>query len=201
MLATEFMSTPPITLTPETSVKAAARLLYEHRLAAAPVVTAGGCLVGMVSEIDLLRRSLVADPVAHLLPVPPREQVPAPRTVQDVMSAEVHVLRPNADLYEAADLLATTGVRSAPVVDGEHVLGVVSRADLLRALARSDEAVEAELLARLRLEFGPALPVEVAIADGIVGLTPTGSDRDARTAQLVAQRLPGVVRVHVLARR
>jgi CBS domain-containing protein len=189
------MTSPPVTTTPGTSVKDAARLLRDARVAAVPVLEADGSLVGMVSELDLLRGTVVPDPVAHLLPVPTSPE-PVPRTVGEVMTREVAVVAPHSDLHDAASLMRTSGVRSLPVLEHGRVVGVVSRADLLRVLAREDDEVAADVRARVAQEGGALPAVEVRVVDGVATLSSAPADELA-AARVVAARVPGVVRVDV----
>jgi CBS-domain-containing membrane protein len=149
--------------------------------------------VGIVSEIDLLRGPLPPDPVAHLLPVP-TEQLALPRSVADVMTRDVEVLLPHSDLHDAARSMRASGIRSLPVVDAGRVVGVVSRSDLLRVLAREDDEIAADLQAALAAELGPHHDVEVGVLAGVVTVS-SGSPAALPVAALVAARLPGVVRV------
>lgn len=193
MLVSELMSAPAVTVRADASIKAAARLLRDRDVAAAPVVDGTGALVGIVSEIDLLRGSVLPDPVAHLLPVATDGAAP-PSVVADVMTRDVQVLPPHSDLYDAARAMRGSGIRSLPVVDGGRVVGVVSRSDLLDVLARGDDEVARDLRAALAAELGPDAGVRAEVADGVV--TVTGGVASAlAAAALVATRVPGVVRV------
>jgi CBS domain-containing protein len=193
VFVSDVMTAPAVTVTADTSIKDAARLLRDRDVAAAPVVDGTGALVGIVSEIDLLRGTVAPDPVAHLLPVA-RDTGAQPRTVADVMTRDVQVLLPHSDLYDAARSMRTSGIRSLPVVDGRTVVGVVSRSDLLRVLAREDEEIVRDLRAALAAELGPHADVHVTVAAGVVTLT-CGAADDSPAAALVASRVPGVVRV------
>ena len=197
MFVSEIMTTPVVTVTASTSIKAAARLLRERDVAAAPVVDESGALVGIVSEIDLLRGTVTPDPVAHLLPVPTDGGAP-PSVVADVMTRDVQVLLPHSDLYDAARSMRTSGIRSLPVVDGAAVVGVVSRSDLLEVLAREDDEVLRDVRAALVAELGPHPGVRVEVAGGVVTVA-GGDEGDLAAAALVATRVPGVVRVETPA--
>jgi CBS domain-containing protein len=186
------MTSPAVTVAASASIKAAARLLRDRNVAAAPVVDEAGALVGIVSEIDLLRGTLAPDPVAHLLPVPVDGDA-LPELVADVMTREVLVLLPHDDLHDAARAMRASGVRSLPVVDGSTVVGVVSRADLLRVLAREDDEIVRELRTVLAAELGPHVVVDVDVVGGVVALRCRAADLPA--AVLVASRVPGVVHV------
>ncbi len=193
MFVSDVMSAPAVTVRADTSVKAAARVLRDRDVAAAPVVDDAGALIGIVSEIDLLRGSLAPDPVAHLLPVATEEGA-QPRTVADVMTTDVQVLQPRSDLYDAARVMRASGIRSLPVVDAGRVVGVVSRSDLLRVLAREDDEVLRDLQQALTAELGPHHDVRVSLSAGVVTVAGGGTGA-AAAAALVATRVPGVVRV------
>ena len=193
MFVSDVMSAPAVTVRADTSVKAAARVLRDRDVAAAPVVDDAGALIGIVSEIDLLRGSLAPDPVAHLLPVA-AEAGARPSTVADVMTADVQVLQPRSDLYDAARVMRASGIRSLPVVEAGRVVGVVSRSDLLRVLAREDDEVLRDLRQGLTAELGPHHDVRVSLSAGVVTLAGGGASA-AAAAALVAARVPGVVRV------
>ena len=227
MFVSDLMTAPAVTVSPRASIKAAARLLRDRNVAAVPVVDDAGALVGVVSEIDLLRGTVLPDPAAHLLPVAPPADEP-PRTVADVMTTDVQVLAPHSDLYDTARRMSVAGVRSLPVLQDGRIVGVVSRADLLRVLAREDDEIEADVHAALELEFGAHVPCQVQVEDGVVtlslappgpvvdaagldGVVPTGATQPGAAlggaaldgavldgAVLVAERVPGVVRVHAV---
>jgi CBS domain-containing protein len=200
VFVSDVMSAPAVTVTAETSIKQAARLLRDRDVAAVPVVDDTGALVGIVSEIDLLRGSLPPDPVAHLLPVSGDQGAP-PVSVADVMTRDVEVLQPHSDLYDAARSMRRSGIRSLPVVAEGRVVGVVSRSDLLGVLARSDDEIVAELRTALTAELGTHHEVQAAVTAGVVTLTASAGDGDLLAAALVAGRVPGVVRVEAPDRR
>ena len=96
MRASDFMTTAVLTTTPSESVKAATRQLLERRIAAMPVVDDDGRLVGIVSEVDVLRERVPADPPTHVrTEEPPRTSLP--RTVADVMTRDVYALPVGAE--------------------------------------------------------------------------------------------------------
>lgn len=195
MLVSDLMTTPVVTVTAPTGIKEAARLLRDRDVAAVPVVDDAGALVGIVSEIDLLRGSVLPDPVAHLVPVDGPTGRP-PTTVADVMTVEVEVLDPHTDLYDAARRMRSSGLRSLPVVDDGQVVGVLSRADLLRVLARDDDEIAADVRRRLAEEFG-RVPAEVRVERGVVSLSGLTAEAVREGMVLVSSRVPGVVRVQV----
>ena len=193
MRAAEFMTGDVVTTRPSESVKAATRLLLERRVAALPVVDDEGRLVGILSEVDVLRERVPADPRAHARPEV-RPTSPAPRTVADLMVRDVYALPDTADQAAFAELMLATGVKSIPVVQGEHLVGIVGRRDLLRLLARDDALIAGDVAALLRAE--PAVGTwDVAVDDGEVVLSGDGATEHLDAAVLLALTVPGVVAV------
>jgi CBS domain-containing protein len=197
VFVSDVMTAPAVTVTAETSIKAAARLLRDRDVAAVPVLDEAGGLLGIVSEIDLLRGSIAPDPVAHLLPVPAETGTP-PSSVADVMTRDVEVLLPHSDLYDAARTMRSSGIRSLPVVAGGKVVGVVSRSDLLRVLAREDDQVLDDVRAAVTAELGHHHGLDLAVRAGVVTVT-SGRPEDLSVAALVTARVPGVLRVETVA--
>lgn len=137
-----------VTLRPQDKIADAARRLVSNRISGAPVVE-GGRLVGVVSEADLVRAftppprrgSFSAPyPVMFLLARGPGRVEERYSTVGDVMTKDVVTIGRDASVLEAASLIDRYGVRRLPVVDEEdYVVGVVARADLVRAMARDSQ--------------------------------------------------------------
>jgi CBS domain-containing protein len=187
------MTTDVLTLRPDTPVKAAAAALAGRNVASAPVVDGGGRLVGIVSELDLLAQDVPPDPLARISRVPP-DTSPLPVTVQDVMTREVITLPPTADAALFLQHMLQDRIVCIPVTEDDRVVGVVSRRDLLRLLARPD----AEIAADVEAAVAAALPDEqwrAAVRDGVVELTAAGRASEPEVARRVAQAVPGAVRV------
>ncbi|MFC9975689.1 HPP family protein [Spirillospora sp. NPDC127200] len=163
MLVREAMTSPVVTLAHTASVRQAIGVLHRNDITAVPVVDEKGELVGIVSEMDLLRGEFEADPRAFVLP--PRATAAPPRSVAEVMTAEVRTTRPAADV---AEFMIRTGVKSVPVLDGRRLVGMLSRRDLLGVLARDDARIRTDVLAAI----ADLLPGEahwtVAVTDGVV---------------------------------
>jgi CBS domain-containing protein len=169
MRARDLMTTEVVSVSPDTSIGNIAELLLAHQISAVPVVDAAGTVVGMVSEGDLIGRSeaerkarrdwwlalfaegeaLGADFLASLRN---RE-----RTARDVMSAPVVRVTEATDASEIAALLAQHRIKRVPVVRDGKVVGIVSRADLLRALADAAAPRQPEHIARTRSLLAEAL--------------------------------------------
>ena len=192
MRATAFMTTDVLTLHPQVPIKVAAAALADRNVASAPVVD-DGRLVGIVSELDLLAQDVPPDPLARISPVPP-DTAPLPATVQDVMTRQVITLPPTADAALFLRHMLLDRVVCIPVTEDDRVVGVVSRRDLLRLLARPDTEIAADVEAAV----AAALPGErwsVAARDGVVELTAAGPVSRPEVARRVAQSVPGAVRV------
>lgn len=194
------MSSPVFTVEPDVAIQDAARLLLRHAITAVPVVTAEGELVGIVSEVDLLRGAVPADPVAHV--IPPADAPAPPALVRDVMTTQVFGMTEDADISDVAEQLRMTGVKSMPILRGGHVMGVISRRDLLRIVARNDEDVRHDVVARLRACAGSGFSPRVAVDHGVVTIEvdrPSVDGIDERAARLLVQSVPGSIRVHLSA--
>jgi len=137
---TEIMSRSVIAVTPATPIKEAARLLVEHGVSALPVLDARGELVGIVSEADLIKVEARPDPRSQATPVAPSAGT-APRMVSDVMTTEVISVKAATEVSQAVRTMLDAGIKRVPVLDGRRVIGVVSRRDLMRVIARSDQSV------------------------------------------------------------
>ena len=191
MLVRELMTSPAVTVRPDASVKEAARLLTEHGITAMPVVDGAGALVGVVSEADVIRDTVLPDQRAHERPV---HLVSGPygTKVRDVMSHFPLSVRTDADLAAAAELMTGTAVKSLPVVEGGAVVGVVSRRDIVAVLARSDQRIEAEVDELLR---SAGLDVEVEVLDGVVVLDGPDESHQREMARVLVSTVQGVVGV------
>jgi CBS-domain-containing membrane protein len=193
MLAREVMTSPVVSIGPEASVKEAVRLLDRHDITALPVIDDRDRLVGIVSEADVLLGEVSPDPRAHVRPV--HDLPEAAGTVADVMTRAVMTVHKGADVADIAQLMLDTGVTSVPVTHGHQVVGIVSRRDLIHALARADDRVQAEIQ-DLFTEAG-LVGWTVSVHDSGVQLAGHGSERDSRIATILARTVPGVGDVHL----
>jgi CBS domain-containing protein len=142
MQASDVMTSPVVTVTPDTDVRETAKTLLAHRISAVPVVE-GGKLVGIVSEGDLMRRaesgterqpswwlSWLSDTEAQT-----RSYVKShSRRVADVMTTRVLTVAEDTPVEDIAQLLERKRIKRVPVVRDGAVVGIVSRADLLHGL-------------------------------------------------------------------
>ncbi len=191
------MSHPVITVTPDTGIKAAARLLVEHGISALPVVDAKGGLVGIVSEADLLPMETRADPRTQATPLAPTAGS-TPKTVAEVMTRDVLVVTANSQVSQAARIMLEAGIKRVPVVRGRGVVGILSRRDLIKVIARRDEDIETEIVRRLgKLGLGTVRgAVNVTAGVATIQIDDLGAGR--RLAESVALTVPGVLEVRFL---
>jgi CBS domain-containing protein len=195
MIVADVMTTPAVTIGPDETAKEALQLLDEHAVTSLPVV-AHGHLVGVVSEADLIRETVPRDLGHHVARLAAEDPAAgAVLRVADVMTNSPLSVRPETDLAVATELLTSTGVKSLPVVDEvDRVVGVVSRRDVVHVLAREDDAIEAEVDAKLRLR-GDWL---VEVDDGVVTIEGPVTAAQRAYARATAYGVPGVR--HVLIR-
>jgi CBS-domain-containing membrane protein len=195
MLVREVMTRDIVTVMPETPVKSALILLEKRRITSVPVLTGSGRLVGVVSEADLIRDLVTADPRAHELPLED-DRHDRPTFVSDVMTPHAVTVHPDTELVVAVELITSTSVKSLPVVDERGaVVGIVSRSDVVRVLARSDEELGSRVDALLDSSGLGDWFVEVH--EGTVDLTGPEASEDATVARILAATVPGVLEVRV----
>jgi CBS-domain-containing membrane protein len=200
MRAREFMTSPVVTVAPDAAVKDVARLLLRHAISAVPVVDADGHLVGIVSELDLLLGDVPADPTAHVMPPEPEAGAP-PHVVADVMTRGVVAVSEETDAADVARVMREASLKSIPVVRGEDVVGIVSRRDLLRSIARDDDVIRDDVLRRLREYADGRESWDVTVDAGVVSIYVPEEDPVVREAAVLLTRtVPGALRVHLVDR-
>lgn len=173
------MTRPVVTVAPETPLKEVAELLGAYHISAVPVADEPG-LVGIVSEADLLDRH--------------------GEWASDVMSSPVRTIGPAATVTEAARLMHRLRVKRLPVVDASgQLIGIVSRADLLKVMLRSDLEIASEIrqeVLRQTLSIDPDT-VEVEVVEGVVTLQGEIETRSlCRIVVRLTEAVPGVIAVH-----
>jgi CBS domain-containing protein len=197
MLVREIMTAGPATTTPQTSTKAALRQLAERGITALPVVDPHGRLCGIVSEADLIQDVVVRDPRAQERPITIDPLYP-PKTVEDVYTRAPVTVAAEDDVSAAVELMTATGAKSLPVVDDDRtVVGILSRSDVIRTLARDDAEIAADIDRVLASVGHEDWLVEVV--DGVVSVTGPAAVGESSIARVVAQTVPGVVDVRVSA--
>jgi CBS domain-containing protein len=189
MLVREVMSRPAVTVQDGATVKAAIALLEQHEISAMPVVDSSGQLIGVVSEADVIREMVVPDPRVHEIPVR-LTAAPLHVVVADIMSTHPVTISADTDLAVATELMTSSAIKSLPVLDHGELVGVVSRADVIRVLARPDVRLEAEIDELFR-QTGHDWLVDVTDGVAVIDGPEVASEQDL--AQALANTVPGVV--------
>ena len=148
--------------------------LREHRVSAFPVIDDDGKVVGVVSEADMLTKEAMADPGVIDGLLHHRDQNKARGvTAGDLMTAPAVTVRPEDTVEHAARLMYDRKVKRLPVIDANgHLVGIVSRADVLAVFDRTDEAIRQEItdeVLRRDLVVDPRI-FDVTVSDGVVTL-------------------------------
>lgn len=212
MRAIDVMTRDVVAAPPETTVRDIARVMINRRISGVPIIDRDRQLLGIVTEGDLLRRieigterrrsrwsewflpnsRLAADYIeAHA------------RRVADIMTREVASVGEFATLGEISDLMETKRIKRVPIVSGGKVAGIVSRADLLKALAshgtnapdeESDRSIRNRLVAELRNQAWSHLSEpDIVVSGGVVHFWGVvGSDEERRALRVAAENVPGV---------
>ncbi len=211
MLAKDIMTTATTTVPPEMSVRDVAKLLLEKRISAVPVVDSDGALVGIVSEGDLIRRKETgtARPHSWWLSLLSTSQDAAHEYVKahggearDVMTTDVVTVSEDTSVEEVARTLESHRIKRVPVLDDGRLVGIVSRADLIRGLATwqavpsgsvDDRELKAAVEAAIREADVGADFVSAVVSEGIVSLWgAVESDAEKRAVGVAAENVPGV---------
>lgn len=203
MKVRDIMTTDPLTVSPDTPLKEAARIMVRQRVSGLPVMD-GGNLVGIVTEGDFLRQEASRDAPYRLSLLDalfgegPGDD-PVAESVSEVMTEKVITIGPEATLGEAARAMANRKVKRLPVVDeGGALIGIISRADVVNAFTKPDEVIEDEIREDVvrRLLFLDPEVVEVTVDDGVVTLEGELENRtEAQLLEELVRRMAGVVRV------
>jgi len=217
----EVMTSPVISVPSDGSISQAIELMLQRRISGLPVVDQGGRLVGIVTEGDFLRRAETGTQRQRprwleFLIGPGRLADEYTRThgrrVHDVMTADPVTVSEETPIEEVVQIMEKHRIKRLPVVRGDNLVGIVSRANLLHALAgvardikpaaTSDQAMREALLAELaRQTWAPAALINVIVKDGIVELWGTITDeRERQAVAVAAENVPGVkgVRDHLV---
>jgi len=228
MRVTDVMTTPAITVAPSASIQEVAALLANHGISGVPVVNESNQLVGIVSEGDLLHRTETGTE-RRTEPrrtrwidffAPDRDLARAyvkshSRTVRDVMTPEVITVTETTELDEVADLLETKRIKRVPVVRDGQVIGIVSRANLVRALVATksqqtadadgdDRTIRDRLLTELQGQAWARIwPADIIVRDKIVHIwcSDDRSEEERQALRVAAENTPGVrnVEEHIVS--
>ncbi len=216
MKARDVMVSPVITMGENDSVRDAAKLLVEKRISAVPIMDAAGKLVGIVTEGDLMRRTETdtEHPYSWLSfflgeGAAAADYVKSHATkVKDVMTRNVRTAGPDTPLYEIADLFEENHIKRVPIVnDAGDLVGIVSRANILQAVASArpkleialpDKAIREKLLQELREQpWAHVHRMNIVVTDGVVDLWGfVRSDKERQAIIVAAERIAGVTAVN-----
>jgi len=189
MQVVDLMTTDVITVSRETGIRDAARLMFRNHVSGLPVVGPDGTLSGIITEADFLR-----------LEVDRHEgNAEIGETVGEVMSRGVVTTGPETEVYDAAKMMTVQDIKRLPVVDEDaRLLGIISRADIVSVFTRPDDVIEDEIREDLirRVLFIDPDQMEVSVARGVVTFTGiVGTRNEARLLSELASRLDGVLHV------
>jgi CBS domain-containing protein len=218
MKARDVMAPHVITVGPELDLKAVANTLVANGISAVPVVAIDGSIVGIVTEGDLIRRAVsVAERKRSwwLETFSSAEQLMSEfvkahgRKAKDVMTRQVISVSPDTSLQEIANLLENHGIKRVPVIENGRLVGIVSRANLVQALAtrglafidvaEADEVLRKVIVLNLRkLPWTPAMTmVDVIVDRGVVNLWGVVRNEEEKNAiRVAAEGTPGVQAVN-----
>ena len=220
MKTSEIMTHPVITVVPGTSIAEAARLMLQHRISGLPVVGSNGGVI--ITEGDLLKRAETGSAPRHpmwleLLLGPGRlaeEYTHAhARKVGEAMTSDIASVTPSTDVADLVQLMNKRRIKRVPVIDDGRLVGIVSRANLVRALVKAlvkkpvravvndDEIWKAILDAIAAQPWGPRFATDIKVSDGFVDIYGTTTDeREGTALRVLAEYVPGVkgVRDHLV---
>jgi CBS domain-containing protein len=216
MRAHQIMTRPVVTVTPETTIVDAANLMLQRHVSGLPVVDGGGKLVGVVSEGDFIRRSEIGTGRRRgrwlrFILGPGKSASDFVHEhghkVGEVMTKSPLTITEDTALAEIVALMEKNNVKRLPVVRGDKVVGIVSRANLLQAVASlarqvpdptaDDDHIRNRVIDALEKNDWCPFGLSVIVRDGIVHLSGVITEERARQAAVVAaENVQGVKKVH-----
>lgn len=203
----DVMTAEVLTIGPEAPIRDVARILVEHRISGIPVCDIAERVVGVVSEADILykehdpREAHTGGPLGWVVDAKPNYAgwIKAQAlTAGKAMTSPAITISPQASVALAARLMSERRVNRLPVVSDEKLVGIVTRADLVRAFTRSDDEIESEILAdvleqTMWIEDGR---IDVDVSHGAVTLSGALECRsDVDLLERLVRRVPGVIAV------
>lgn len=215
MQAKDIMTTNVVTIEPDIGVRDIAKRLLSNHISAAPVVERDGRLIGIISEGDLMRRPETGTerhPSWWLFLVTSQDEA-AKRFIKnhgqhatDIMTRPVITVQADTPIQEIANLLEKHRIKRVPVVRGNKVVGIVSRANLIRALAiqpkleapTGDDKARKAAIEKAMTEAGvDHLYMNIIVMGGVVsvsGLTESETQKEA--ARVAVESVPGIKEIH-----
>jgi CBS domain-containing protein len=216
MRAHQIMTRSVTTVTPETTILEAANIMLQKHISGLPVIDTAGKLVGIVSEGDFLRRSEIGTqrkPGRWLKFLLGAGKAATDfvhengRKVSEVMTQDPLTINENMPLEEIVTKMENNGVKRLPVMNGDKLVGIISRANLLQAVASlardipdrtaDDDHIRRRIIAALEKNTWCPLALNVVVRDGIVHLSGVITEERSRQASIVgAENIAGVKKVH-----
>jgi CBS domain-containing protein len=218
MRVKDVMTKNVVSVSPQTSIAEALDIMTRSHLSGLPVIDNAGALVGVVSEADFMRRSQLGTekPGSHWLGsifLPGRAaEIYArahARRVDEIMSRDVATVDDTASLDEAVAVMERRRVKRLPVVSGGNVVGMLTRADFVHALALflrepydqalvSDGEIKQRIQAEMQAQlWAPTASVDVGVKDGVVSLYGVLTDERERNAiHALIENIEGVRKLH-----
>lgn len=217
MQAADIMTTNLVTVAEDATAGDAAQLMIQHRISALPVVDSSGRLTGIVSEGDLMRRADLGTELARswwleLLTSNRRlaaEYVKShAHKVRDLMTREIITASPGTPISEVARLLEQHGIKRVPITDGDNLVGIVSRANIIQGIASlkleasptpspKDSVIREAILEAVKQAPWQPWLWNVTVSKGVAdlwGITETSAEKKA--IGVAAENTPGVVAVN-----
>lgn len=212
MKASDIMTVSVVKVSPETSIADAARIMMANRISGLPVVDSDGHLLGIVTEGDMLRRSEILGerPWWTAPSAPSKERAEAyvkshSHKVGDVMTREVITIDENEPVDRVAMVLESRGIKRVPVVKDGRVSGIVSRANLLRALVTAgaravhpqDSQIRTAIMTTITRDAGVrAELVDVTVSSGVAFLWGNvASEAEREAVRVIAENMRGITSV------
>jgi CBS domain-containing protein len=204
--AKDLMTSPVITVRPETPVREVSRLMLQHRISGLPVVGEDERIVGIITESDLLQKASGPSPLERLAFLRPEQAQELEqhlrryeaKVASEMMTRPVVTAEETTSLRELARLMADRRINRVPIAREGHVVGIVTRHDILKAFARSDEVLQqvVQNLFEFDLAGVDARRVEARVRRGIVHITGWVKTRlEAEALTSVMRSIDGVVDV------
>lgn len=199
------MTRDVVSVPPEAPLKDVAALLSEKHISGMPVCDADGTVLGVVSEADILRTEQGIGPDVggrlrwFFRRLDDEIDKLRARTAGEAMTSPALTLRPIEQVSAAARLMLLHRINRLPVVSKGKLVGIVTRADLVRAFHRSDDEIAEEIrdeVLRGALWIAPDT-LGVTVVDGVVTVSgPVGTELDVESVVHAIRRVPGVMDVH-----
>jgi CBS domain-containing protein len=216
MRAHQIMTRSVITVTPGSSVVEAANIMLQRHISGLPVVDSAGHLVGIISEGGFIRRSEIGTQrrrgrFLQFILGSGKEATDFAhehgRKIADIMTPDPVTIDEDADLETIVELTEKNGMKRLPVMRGDKLVGIVSRSNLLQAVASlareipdptaDDDHIRNRIIDALEKNTWCPFGLSVAVRDGIVHLSGVITEERSRLAAIVcAENVTGVKKVH-----